>query len=114
MCVQNEDKAFVVKQSLVVDDQSTACAAMLCVTLIREPHTPVVNQKREKDPGRACISFKLVVVSVLKLDDIYIIFTCVVVAIARRLVYIGDCVEPMESFGSFTPQRAGKRSVHAF
>ena len=49
----------------------------------------------------------------LKLADIYIIFTCVVVAIARRLGYIGDYVEPMESFGSFTPQRAGKRIVQA-
>ena len=33
--------------------------------------------------------------------------TYVVVAVARRLGYIGDCVEPMESFGSFTPHRAG-------
>ena len=33
---------------------------------------------------------------------------------ARRLGYIGDYVKPMESFvGSFTPQRAGKRSVQA-
>ena len=53
------------------------------------------------------------VVSVLKLADIYIIFTCVVVVAARRLGYIGDYVERMESFGSFTPQRAGKRSVQA-
>ena len=47
----------------------------------------------------------------LKLADIYIIFTYVVVADARRLIYIGDCVETMESFGSFMPHRAGKRSV---
>ena len=40
--------------------------------------------------------------------------TYVVVAVARRLGYIGDYVEPMESFGTFTPQRAGKRSVQAF
>ena len=50
----------------------------------------------------------------LKLADIYIIFTCVVIAVARRLGYIGDYVEPMESFvGSFTPLRAEKRSVQA-
>ena len=50
----------------------------------------------------------------LKLADIYIIFTYVVVAVARRLRYIGDYVKPMESFvGSFTPQRVGKRSVQA-
>ena len=40
--------------------------------------------------------------------------THVVVAVARRLGYVGDCVEPMESLGSFTPQRAGKRSVQEF
>ena len=39
-------KASVEKQSLVVDDQSTACVAQLCVALIREPHTLFVNQKR--------------------------------------------------------------------
>ena len=40
--------------------------------------------------------------------------TYVVVAVARRLGYIGDYVKPMESFvGSFTPQRVGKRSVQA-
>ena len=50
----------------------------------------------------------------LKLADIYIIFTYVVVAVARRLGYISDYVEPMESFGSITPQRAGKRGVQAF
>ena len=50
-------EASVEKQSLVVDDQSTACVAQLCVALIREPHTPVVNQKRERTSGRACVSF---------------------------------------------------------
>ena len=41
--------------------------------------------------------------------------TYVVVVVARRLRYIGDYVESMESFvGSFTPHRAGKRSVQAF
>ena len=51
----------------------------------------------------------------LKLADIYIIFNCVVVAIARRLRYIGDYVKPMESFvGSFAPHRMGKHSVQAF
>ena len=50
-------KASVEKQSLVVDDQSTACVAQHCVALIREPHTPVVNQKRERTSGRACVSF---------------------------------------------------------
>ena len=44
-------KAFVEKQSLVVDDQSTVYVAQLCVALIREPHTPVVNQKRGGPPG---------------------------------------------------------------
>ena len=34
--------------------------------------------------------------------------------IARRPGYIGDHMEPMESFGSFTPQRVGKRRVQAF
>ena len=35
--------------------------------------------------------------------------TYVVVAVARRLGYIGDCVKPMESFvGSFTPPKGGK------
>ena len=51
----------------------------------------------------------------LKLADIYTIFTCVVVAVARRLRYIGDYVKPMESFvGSLTPQRVGKRNVQEF
>ena len=40
--------------------------------------------------------------------------TYVVVAVARCLGYIGDCVEPKESFGSFMPHRAGRRSVQAF
>ena len=41
--------------------------------------------------------------------------TYVVVAVARRLGYIGNYVKPMESFvGSFTPHRVGKRSVQAF
>ena len=40
--------------------------------------------------------------------------TYVVVAVARRLRYIGDNVKPMESFvGSFTPHRAGRRIVQA-
>ena len=35
-------KAFVEKQSLVVDDQSTALNSIaLCIALIREPHTSV-------------------------------------------------------------------------
>ena len=42
-------KATVEKKSLMVDDQSTTFVASLCVALIREPHTPVVNQKREKE-----------------------------------------------------------------
>ena len=51
----------------------------------------------------------------IKLADIYIIFTYVVVAIVRRLGYIGHYVKPMESFvGSFTPHREGKCSVQAF
>ena len=50
----------------------------------------------------------------LELADIYIIFTYVVVAIARRLGYTGDYMKPKEPFvGSFTPQRAGQRSVQA-
>ncbi len=41
--------------------------------------------------------------------------TYVVVAVARRLVYTGDYVKPMESFiGSFTPHRAGKRMFRRF
>ena len=40
--------------------------------------------------------------------------TYVVVAVARRLGYIGDYVEPMESFvGSFTPHSAGRHIVQA-
>ena len=57
-------KAYVEKHSLVVDDQSTACVAKLCVALIREPHTPVVNQKREKDLREGMRFFLARVVSV--------------------------------------------------
>ena len=50
----------------------------------------------------------------LKLADIYIIFTHVVVAVVRRLGYIGDYVKPTESFvGTFTPHMAGRRIVQA-
>ena len=34
-------KAFVEKQSLVVDDQSTPYVAALCIAWIREPHISV-------------------------------------------------------------------------
>ena len=44
----------------------------------------------------------------LKLADIYIIFTYVVVSVARLLGYIGDCVESMKSFGSFMPPKGGE------
>ena len=40
--------------------------------------------------------------------------TYVVVAVARRLGFIGDYMKPMESFvGSFAPHRAGRRIVQA-
>ena len=57
-------KAFVEKQSLVVDDQSTAYVAALCITWIREPHTSVWVKNGIQTAGRARRFFLALVVSV--------------------------------------------------
>ena len=57
-------KAFVEKQTLVVDDQSTAYVAALCITWIREPHTSVWVKNGIRTAGRARRFFLALVVSV--------------------------------------------------
>ena len=72
----------------------------------------VVNQKREKDL-RENMRFLLARsgVSGFTRPDDFDLCGC---WIARRLRYISDYVEPMESVDSLTPHRVGKRSVQAF
>ena len=57
-------KASVEKQSLVVDDQSTAYVAALCITWIREPHTSVWVKNGIRTAGRTRRFFLALVVSV--------------------------------------------------
>ena len=57
-------KASIEKQSLVVDDQSTAYVAALCITWIREPHTSVWVKNGIRTAGRARRFFLALVVSV--------------------------------------------------
>ena len=51
-------EAFVEKQSLVDDDQSIAYLGIaLCITLPREPHTPVESKTEQGNAGSAHVSF---------------------------------------------------------
>ena len=105
--------ASVEKQSLVVDDQSTACVAYLCVALIREPHTPIVNQKRKKDL-REDMRFFLARsgVSGFTRPDEFDLCGCCCCEAPRLDRTIR--VRWSHLVGSPTPQRAGKRSIQAF
>ena len=51
-------EAFVEKQSFVVDDQSIAYFGIaLCISLPREPHTPVESKTEQGNAGSAHVSF---------------------------------------------------------